>query len=75
MTPLERAFELLGPTKLARVCGVKGPSAIKWRANGRLPRTEWTGETVYARHIEMATAGEVTQAALLALPHVAVCQA
>lgn len=75
MTPLEHAFELLGPAKVARACGVKGPSAIKWRANGRLPRTEWTGETQYAHCIERATEGKVTRDALLALPKVMLDQA
>lgn len=68
MTPLEQAFDILGPAKVARICGVKGPSAIKWRAKGSLPRTEWTGETNYAAQLEEATNGAVKRSDLLALP-------
>jgi len=75
MTPLEQAFDILGPAKVARVCGVKGPSAIKWRTKGSLPRTEWTGETNYAGAIEEATQGLVKKAELLARPSVKPCQA
>jgi hypothetical protein len=64
-TPLEAAFELLGPNRIARICGVKGPSAIKWRTKGRLPRTEWTGETDYATLIARETSGAVTREQLL----------
>ncbi|MBY0240762.1 MAG: helix-turn-helix domain-containing protein [Burkholderiaceae bacterium] len=64
-SPLEVAFELLGPNKIARICGVKGPSACKWRSKGMLPRTEWTGETNYASLIAEATGGAVTKEQLL----------
>lgn len=66
MTPLEKAFDLVGPAAIARACGVKGPSAIKWRMKGGLPRTDWTGETDYASAIETVTNGQVTRAELLA---------
>jgi hypothetical protein len=64
-TALDVAFDILGPNKLARVCGIKGPSACKWRTKGRLPRTEWTGETNYASLIAAATGGRVTRDELL----------
>jgi|APAra7269097138_1048543.scaffolds.fasta_scaffold17244_1 hypothetical protein len=64
-TALEVAFDILGPNKIARICGVKGPSACKWKAKGRLPRTEWTGETNYAAQIAEATKGVVSRDALL----------
>lgn len=64
-TALDVAFDILGPNKIARICGVKGPSACKWRAKGRLPRTEWTGETNYAAQIAAATQGAVSRDALL----------
>lgn len=38
----------------------------KWQIAGRMPRTEWTGDTTYAQTIEEATAGRVTKAQLLA---------
>ncbi|WP_414446839.1 hypothetical protein AB4851_08650 [Burkholderia sp. 22PA0099] len=40
----------------------------KWVAKGRLPRTDWTGETNYAGAIEAMTRGKVARAALLELP-------
>lgn len=62
---LELAFQTLGPTKIASLCSVKGPSAIKWRKKGRLPRTEWTGETDYASIIVEAMNGVVTRSQLV----------
>ncbi|MBG0879393.1 hypothetical protein H0X90_21625 [Burkholderia sp. 9775_39] len=37
----------------------------KWVAKGRLPRTEWTGETDYSSAIEKITGKFVSKAALL----------
>ncbi|MBR8435236.1 hypothetical protein KDW37_31245 [Burkholderia cenocepacia] len=37
----------------------------KWAAKGRLPRTEWTGETDYSSAIEKITGKFVTRASLL----------
>jgi hypothetical protein len=37
----------------------------KWAAKGRLPRTEWTGESHYASAIEKLTSGEVPRERLL----------
>lgn len=70
--PLERVFELLGgPTgvlKALRAAGIeiKTPWAVnKWLRAGRLPRTEYTGETNYAQVLERAVGGQVTAAAML----------
>lgn len=63
---LEKAFATLGPAKIAKLCSVKGPSAIKWRKKGCLPRTEWTGETNYAAIISGAMDGVVSRDQLLA---------
>lgn len=68
IAPLQTAINLLGCYGIARACGIKGPSVYKWQKSGRLPRTEWTGETNYAAIIERETGGQVTRAALLALP-------
>jgi predicted DNA-binding transcriptional regulator AlpA len=68
MTPIQAAIDLLGCYKIAEACGIKGPSVYKWVKAGRLPRTEWTGETNYAQIIERETGGKVTRAALLKLP-------
>lgn len=37
----------------------------KWAAAGRLPRTEWTGETRYAEAIEAMLGGGFTKDALM----------
>ena len=66
VTPLEKAFHLCGgPHGLAEVCLVTRPAVLRWRKRGRLPRTEWTGETHYAEAIEAATNGAVTKTELL----------
>jgi hypothetical protein len=67
-SPLDKAVAVVGLTKLARACEVSHQAVRKWQAAGRLPRTEWTGETDYADRIERASGGAVTREALLALP-------
>jgi len=37
----------------------------KWAVKGRLPRTEWTGESNYAAAIERLTGGQVPREKLL----------
>ena len=65
-TPLEMAFRLCrGAHGFAQVCGVTRHAVLKWQKRGRLPRTEWTGETQYAEKIEAATHGAITKAELL----------
>lgn len=71
-TPIDRVFDLLGgPTgvlKVLRAAGIdiKTPWAVnKWRRAGRLPRTEYTGETNYARVLAAAVDGQVTAEQLL----------
>lgn len=71
-SPIERVFELLGgPSGVLRALRAEGieiktPWAVsKWRQAGRLPRTEYTGETTYARVLERAVGGQVTAEAML----------
>lgn len=65
-SPLQRAIDLFGWPALAKACGNLTPQTIrKWRDAGRLPRSEFSGETEYAALIEDATNGEVTAAELL----------
>ena len=64
-SPLDRAVEQLGLTTLARACGVTHQAVRKWQKAGRMPRTEWTGETAYSTAIEQALAGAVTREQLL----------
>lgn len=65
---IQRAADLIGTYKIAEACGVRGPSVYKWLEKGRLPRTEWSGETNYAEKIEIATDGQVKKIELLTLP-------
>ncbi|MTI13804.1 YdaS family helix-turn-helix protein [Sansalvadorimonas verongulae] len=58
------AIEELGLQGVASVCGVTYQAVRKWKAKGRLPRTEWTGETNYALRIEKATNGKIKQSDL-----------
>lgn len=64
------AVEIVGLAKLARACNVTYPAIRKWERAGRLPRTEWTGETNYSSVIEKETQGRVTREQLLQLPAV-----
>ena len=58
---LLKAKHILGSyDAVGRVCGVSGKAVMKWVGSGRLPRTEYTGETTYAQAIELATNGTVT---------------
>jgi hypothetical protein len=45
--------------------GLSGKAVLKWKNNGRPPRTEYTGETNYAALLETATGGKVKRARLL----------
>lgn len=40
-----------GIARIASACGVTYQAAKKWVDTGRLPRTEWTGETNHAERI------------------------
>ncbi len=66
--PISRAVDIVGLATMAKVLGVTYPAIRKWEAAGRLPRTEWTGETDYASKIESACEGKVTKAELLTKP-------
>lgn len=52
--PIERVGRLLGISRAARLCGVSDKAVRKWMEAGRLPRTEATGETDYARRLAKA---------------------
>ena len=65
---ISQAIEIVGLAKLARALGVTYQAIRKWETKGRLPRTEWTGETDYAALIEAATEGKVSKEALLLVP-------
>lgn len=64
---ISQAIQIVGLSKLASICGIRYQSLQKWQAKGRLPRTDWTGETNYASRIEEATKGVITRDQLLNL--------
>lgn len=71
MDPLEQAIVQFGSVgKLAAAIGVKGQTLHHWRKRG-MPRTDWTGETDYAKRIERATKRKVRAEDLLAAKRVA----
>lgn len=55
----------VGVSNTARISGISVRAIYKWIERGRLPRTEYTGETNYAERIETATNGLVTANELL----------
>jgi hypothetical protein len=66
-TNLNKARDILGSyDAIGKVCGgLSGKAVMKWRNNGRPPRTEYTGETKYAEKIAEATGYKVKVADLL----------
>lgn len=62
--PLREAVNLIGLGALAKALGLTYPAIRKWERAGRMPRTEWTGETSYCDQIEVLTCGQVTAASL-----------
>ena len=65
---LSRAIEVVGLQDLARGLGVTYQAIRKWEAAGRLPRTEWTGETNYIDRIVELSGGAVSRDELLRMP-------
>ncbi|WP_218186359.1 hypothetical protein [Terasakiispira papahanaumokuakeensis] len=55
-----------GPIEAARICGRSRQAVDKWIVNGRLPRTEYTGETCYAEQLAAVSEGAFTAEWLLA---------
>ncbi|WP_206019013.1 YdaS family helix-turn-helix protein [Salinicola acroporae] len=67
MSAIRLAVEQLGGvSRCARVCGVSPSAVCKWLRRGRLPRTEYTGETRHASRMAAASEGAFTAAWLLA---------
>lgn len=73
MTDLLRCVQLAGgPVALTRELNKRLPrpvtyqAVLKWVRAGRLPRTEWTGETAYAQALSDAVGGQITREQLLA---------
>jgi hypothetical protein len=68
--PLAAAIAFIGLSNLARELSVTHQAVRKWQIAGRMPRTEWTGETKYCETIERLTqerdGGPITKVQLLA---------
>ena len=70
-SPITQVFDILkGPSGVARKLAEQGISITPWACNkwlraGRLPRTDYTGETKYAAALERAVGGQVSAHALL----------
>jgi hypothetical protein len=54
-----------GPTCAATACGVSPRAVHKWLSSGRLPRTEYTGETRYAETLAELSGGQFDGSELL----------
>jgi hypothetical protein len=64
---ITEAVNVVGLKKLATELGVTYQAIRKWEKAGRLPRTEWTGETNYSAKIEQLTDGAITRDGLLSM--------
>lgn len=54
-----------GVAKASSICGVSQRAVYKWIAAEALPRTEYSGETCYARLLAAASRGQFTAEWLL----------
>lgn len=79
MNPIQTVMDLAGgPVALTREINkrierpVTYQAVLKWARQGRLPRTEWTGETRYAKAMSAAVGGKVKVRELLVRPAVGV---
>ena len=75
MNPIQTVMDLAGgPVALTREINkridrpVTYQAVLKWARQGRLPRTEWTGETRYAKAMSAAVGGKVKVRELLVRP-------
>jgi hypothetical protein len=75
MNPIQNVMDLAGgPVALTREINkrierpVTYQAVLKWARQGRLPRTEWTGETRYAKAMSAAVGGRVKVRELLVRP-------
>lgn len=50
---------------VAHACGLTPKAIYKWIERGTLPRTEFTGETEYAKRIANASQGKFTELEIL----------
>ena len=65
MEPLKDVISDYGWQVLSAELGVSPQAIRKWLVSGRLPRSEFSGETTYAQKIEAITKGGTKAADLL----------
>lgn len=63
----ESISQIGGVPKAAAICEVSQRAVYKWLAADALPRTEYTGETDYARRLAAASGGQFTAEWLLSV--------
>lgn len=66
-TTLADVIKAVRVSVVADVCGVSQRAIYKWMNNGKLPRTEYTGETNYAEKIALASNGLFSTDAVLTI--------
>lgn len=64
--PLDGLIKKYGLAAVARAAGVSHQAVRKWQVTGRLPRTEWTGETSYCTKLVALSEDTISREALLA---------
>ena len=62
---ITKAIEIIGLNNLAACCSVTRQAVRRWEKSGRVPRSDFTHETVYALIIETQTEGKITREELL----------
>tara|TARA_R110000796_G_C14322523_1_gene408024 strand:- start:249 stop:539 length:291 start_codon:yes stop_codon:yes gene_type:complete len=65
LNPIELAVTIIKRSVLARALGLTPPAIKKWEKAGKMPRTEWTGETNYAAQMQKLSGGLVLKKDLL----------
>lgn len=60
MNNLKAIIDYLGPIKVADICGISVRAVYKWRTLNSLPRTDFTGETLYSEKLSQALNGSIT---------------
>lgn len=67
MNHIKKAFSSIdgGIPAIAQACGVSVRAAYKWAAKGRLPRTDYTNETHYAKTIAKLPGAKCSEDELL----------
>lgn len=64
---ISEIIALHGYAKIGRACGVTPQAVRKWEAAGKLPLTEFSGETAHAEVLAKLSGGMTTPAKLRSL--------